>query len=111
LQYLGADQDELAELDEYDSTLANVGAAAIAANLILPQLTGYLITDRIGEGAMGVVYRATHIATKRTVALKILSSNDSRVIERFQAEAHAGARQGDGIKRRRSSDASSCHSD
>src|SRR6188474_2488077 len=35
-------------------------------------LAGYEILDRIGEGGMGIVYRARHLEMNRVIALKIL---------------------------------------
>ena len=52
----------------------------------------YLIGTPLGHGGMGSVYRATHIGTKRTVAVKIIrpqfTSNEEFVL-RFQREAEA----------------------
>ncbi len=56
---------------------------------------GYRIEAKIGEGGMGAVFRATQVALKRTVALKILPprlSQDDACTERFRREAQALAR-------------------
>ena len=56
----------------------------------LPRVPGYEITNEIGAGGMGIVYRARHIGLDREVALKMLpalrraSTND---IQRFHNEA------------------------
>src|SRR5262249_14822838 len=50
----------------------------------------YDITAQIGEGAMGLVYRATDTRLKRQVALKVLPdsfANDPDRLARFQREA------------------------
>jgi serine/threonine protein kinase len=57
-----------------------------------PQLE---ILELIGQGGMGVVYRARHVGLEREVALKILTaelSRDPRFSERFQREARALAK-------------------
>ena len=55
----------------------------------------FLVHDKLGEGGMGVVYRAEQTAIKREVALKVLHSNltqDESLFARFQNEAAACSR-------------------
>ena len=51
----------------------------------------YRIEEKIGQGAMGEVYRARQISLDRVVALKLMlkkdAGNDKTLIERFQREA------------------------
>jgi TolB-like protein/Tfp pilus assembly protein PilF/tRNA A-37 threonylcarbamoyl transferase component Bud32 len=57
-------------------------------------VTHYRILDRIGEGGMGVVYRAEDTRLGRQVAVKFLSaklSQDPLALERFQREARAAS--------------------
>jgi serine/threonine protein kinase len=55
----------------------------------------YRIEKLLGQGGMGAVYRATHLGTKRTVAIKVIHpqfSNNAEFVERFRREAEATGR-------------------
>lgn len=57
-------------------------------------LGSYRIDGLIGYGGMGEVYRASHTAIERTVAIKLLVnlSTERRLIDRFRNEARIHAR-------------------
>jgi serine/threonine protein kinase len=55
----------------------------------------YAIEALLGQGGMGAVYRAVHLGTKRTVAIKVIHPQLSRTpefVERFRREAEAAGR-------------------
>ena len=67
------------------------------ADPLLGQVLGdrFLIQARIGEGGMGVVYRATQVSVDRPVALKVLMpqlASDAGWVARFINEARAVSR-------------------
>lgn len=59
-----------------------------------PQIPGYRLVKKIGQGGMGSVYLARQISMERDVAIKILSQKmveDKYFVARFYREARASA--------------------
>jgi hypothetical protein len=57
---------------------------------LLPAVPGYEVLEELGQGGMGVVYRARHLALNRTVALKMMRGGAFALPEelaRFRREA------------------------
>src|SRR2546422_7138956 len=68
---------------------------------VLEQLIGqvldekYRVDKQLGQGGMGAVYLATHLGTKRPVALKVIAPQfmaNVEFVERFRREAEAAGR-------------------
>jgi tetratricopeptide (TPR) repeat protein len=59
------------------------------------QVPGYEILGKLGQGGMGVVYKALHLPLKRVVALKMIRPDvrdDAEYLSRFRREAETVAR-------------------
>src|SRR5205807_6215203 len=55
----------------------------------------YVVLDKLGQGGMGVVYKAEHRRMKRLVALKVVSPaamKSPEAVKRFRREVEAAAR-------------------
>lgn len=66
---------------------------AVTASGGLPRFEGYEVLELVGRGGMGKVYRAKHVALRRTVAIKVMTQEgDERLLARFRDEARAVAK-------------------
>ncbi len=64
------------------------------ADLTGQQIGSYVLVDKLGEGAMGVVYRARELEGDREVAVKVVRGEvavDAERLVRFEREARAAA--------------------
>jgi len=85
----------LREQTDATRTFSNVSATPATKRITkLPTIPGYTISGNIGQGGMGVVYKARQAALNRDVALKMILKGDqagSAAIVRFLTEARAVA--------------------
>ncbi|HEY7330058.1 MAG TPA: protein kinase [Gemmataceae bacterium] len=65
-----------------------------SGDLVGQKISHFRVLAKVGQGAMGVVYKAEDLRLNRTVALKFLTeelSTDPKAQERFQREARAAS--------------------
>jgi serine/threonine protein kinase len=66
-----------------------------ARDLVGKVVAGYRLDAELGSGAMGTVYRGTHLKVGRELAIKVMHPHlvrESRLLERFRREAKLAAR-------------------
>lgn len=59
------------------------------------QIPGYQLLEKLGQGSMGMVYKARQLSMNRLVAIKVLHPRlaaNPKYLERFTQEAHIAAR-------------------
>ncbi len=90
-----AAKEDLLPLLVEQHLLTDYQAARIAAGKAFGLVLGnYRVLDRLGAGAMGVVFRAEHVDLRRPVAIKVLArsaADDPRLLLRFLTEMRAVA--------------------
>src|SRR5262249_25978562 len=63
--------------------------------LLGQQIPGYQLVEKLGQGSMGVVYKARQLSMDRLVAIKVLhprSDGNAEVLRRLTREAHLAAK-------------------
>ncbi len=76
-------------LDRMDEHMTRYLQEQISGAVSVSREVGnYTLEEKLGEGAMGVVYKARHKMLKRPAAVKVVNKNivDDRIIELFQHE-------------------------
>ncbi len=87
--------DDLSVCEECGANIFEVANDAIDPFIGTLLVGKFRITELIGQGAMGRVYKAIQEPIKRVVAIKILHQHlveDQRIAKRFQREAEAASR-------------------
>lgn len=92
--------EEVMGLFDHDSETALAGVERVIRDTLsdaveaAPSITGYEVTEILGSGAMGVVYRAEQETPRRVVAIKVLRAGlrGPGLLRRFRAESDALAR-------------------
>lgn len=68
--------------------------SSTAGGFVAKHIGSYTLIDKLGEGGMGVVYKATQDFPRRTVALKVIKPHmaSPRILERFRFETQVLAK-------------------
>src|SRR5262249_51753938 len=95
----------IGEMPDRDDTIIDAPRTKLGVGEVtdrpVPELVGrrvlgrYEVVSKLGQGAMGTVFRGRHIANGTDVAIKVLHAhlvNQPVMIERFRREAKAASR-------------------
>jgi serine/threonine-protein kinase len=88
----GREYQDTHSLCTSDGTVLQKAGDALLGQILADK---YRIEERISEGGMGAVYRATHVLMDKTVAIKVLHPSlaaDEKIVQRFSREARAASR-------------------
>ena len=91
---LGQDEDRTGTLGRLPSTAAAPSARPDSSHASRPKISGYEILGKLGEGGMGIVYKARQTGLNRLVALKMIIGGGQvreHHLARFRIEAEAVA--------------------
>ena len=80
---------------DFDGEVALEGSAPMQDELLGTDLAGYRLLGRLGQGAVGTVYRALQINLNREIALKVLNAQactSPLAVASFKREAQAAGR-------------------
>ena len=90
----GQDDDRARKHGSLPSTVPDAGAGSDSSQAGRPTISGYEILGELGEGGMGIVYKARQTGLNRLVALKMIiggSQVREHHLARFRIEAEAVA--------------------
>ena len=88
-ELLAKHPDLAVDLTECLDGIEMIAGLGVGSDLVPKQMGDFSISESIGHGAMGVVYRAEQISLKRPVALKVLryAVSGKQASKRFEREA------------------------
>src|SRR5262249_45536856 len=86
-----------ATIDDFEGTSDKLKLCEQVSDKLIGQVLDgkYRLDEKLGQGGMGAVYKATHLGTERPVAVKLIAPQflaHTEFVERFKREAKAAGR-------------------